>query len=106
NSFVPVLFGLERDNFLYHAGPFVRMCGTAASVSTLLIVVGRPNKPAAAGNGGLIRGFPRLPSIEFISAVSSPQMYAPAPRCRWILMLPNTPAAFASPSARSMIVQG
>src|SRR5881392_3357977 len=106
NSLVPVLFGLERDIFLYHAGPFVTMGGTAASVSTLLIVVGRPNNPAAAGNGGLMRGFPRLPSIELIRAVSSPQMYAPAPRCRWILIVPNTPAAFASASARSMIVQG
>jgi len=46
----------------------------AASVSTLLIVVGMPNTPTAAGNGGLIRGLPRLPSSEFISAVSSPQM--------------------------------
>src|SRR5437667_327051 len=78
NSFVPVLFGLERDIFLYHAGPFVRMGGTAASVSTLLIVVGSPNTPKAAGNGGLMRGLPRFPSIEFIMAVSSPQMYAPA----------------------------
>src|SRR5437899_3045702 len=38
-----------------------------------------PNTPAAAGKGGLIRGLPRLPSIEFMRAVSSPQMYAPAP---------------------------
>jgi len=52
----------------------VRIGGTAASVSTLLIVVGIPNTPNAAGNGGLIRGLPRFPSIEFISAVSSPQM--------------------------------
>src|SRR2546430_11444650 len=59
NSLVPVLFGLERDIFLYHAGPFVTMGGTAASVSTLLIVVGIPNTPNAAGNGGLMRGFPR-----------------------------------------------
>ncbi|MND06390.1 hypothetical protein D3C83_277370 [compost metagenome] len=50
------------------------MCGTAHSVSTLLIVVGMPKSPAAAGKGGLIRGLPRLPSIEFIRAVSSPQM--------------------------------
>src|SRR5215212_8870892 len=82
HSFVPVLFGLSgRENFLYHSAPLFRMCGTAASVSTLLIVVGCPNTPATAGNGGLIRGLPRRPSSEFMSAVSSPQMYAPAPLC-------------------------
>ncbi len=74
NSFVPVLFGLESASPLYQAAPFWRMCGTAASVSTLLMVVGMPNTPNAAGKGGLIRGLPRLPSIEFMSAVSSPQM--------------------------------
>ena len=103
---MPVLFGLDRDIFLYHAGPFVRMGGTAASVSTLLIVVGIPNTPNAAGNGGLMRGFPRLPSIEFISAVSSPQMYAPAPRCRWIFRSPKAPAAVASASACAMMAYG
>jgi hypothetical protein len=40
-SFVPVLFGLSaRPNFLYQSAPLFRMCGTATSVSTLLIVVG------------------------------------------------------------------
>jgi len=38
------------------------MCGTQASVSTLLITVGLANAPAIAGNGGLLRGQPRLPS--------------------------------------------
>ncbi len=36
-----------------------------------------------AGNGGLIRGQARLPSRLSISPVSSPQMYAAAPRCRY-----------------------
>src|SRR5688500_20205321 len=82
HSLVPVLFGLSgRETFLYQSAPLTRMCGTAASVSTLLIVVGWPNNPAAAGNGGLMRGLPRRPSSEFIKAVSSPQMYAPAPLC-------------------------
>src|SRR5436309_81425 len=54
------------------------MCGTATSVSTLLIVVGCANTPLTAGKGGLMRGLPRRPSMEFIRAVSSPQMYAPA----------------------------
>jgi hypothetical protein len=50
------------------------MCGTAASVSTLLMVVGFPKRPATAGKGGLMRGLPRRPSSEFMSAVSSPHM--------------------------------
>ena len=36
--------------------------GTQQSVSTLLMTVGRANAPAIAGNGGLLRGQPRLPS--------------------------------------------
>ena len=55
------------------------MNGTLAMVSTLLTVVGAAYRPAAAGNGGLSRGWPRRPSSESSSAVSSPQMYAPAP---------------------------
>ena len=49
------------------------------SVSTLLTIVGLPNSPRSTGNGGLARGSPRNPSIELKIAVSSPQMYAPAP---------------------------
>ena len=75
------------------------MCGTAASVSTLLIVVGWPNTPETAGNGGLIRGLPRRPSSEFISAVSSPQMYAPAPLCSTTSMRLPVPIAFAAEDA-------
>ena len=51
-----------------------------ARVSTLLILVGLSNSPRTAGNGGLGLGSPRPPSIECISAVSSPQTNAPAPR--------------------------
>jgi hypothetical protein len=45
-SLVPVLLGLLRDSPLYHSPPRIMMCGTAANVSTLLIVVGMPNTPA------------------------------------------------------------
>src|SRR5215467_14656467 len=48
NSFVPVLLGFDRQSFLYQSAPFLRMCGTATSVSTLLIVVGSPNTRVAA----------------------------------------------------------
>ena len=51
------------------------------SVSTLFTTVGWPYSPLIAGNGGLRRGWPRSPSSESMSAVSSPQMYAPAPPC-------------------------
>ena len=98
----------EAEHSCTTSAPLMRMCGTAASVSTLLIVVGMPNTPATAGNGGLMRGLPRLPSSEFISAVSSPQMYAPAPRCTHdvdpscplpIAFVPRVPAAYASVDA-------
>ena len=36
-------------------------------VSTLLTVVGQPNIPTSAGNGGFSLGFPALPSIDSIS---------------------------------------
>ena len=56
------------------APPSRTMRGTLASVSTLLTTVGLPKRPACTGNGGLLRGSPRLPSIDSKSAVSSPQM--------------------------------
>ena len=69
---VPGLFSVPHCR--YHSPPFAMMCGTAQSVSTLFTVVGMPNTPAAAGNGGFTRGSPRRPSSEFINPVSSPQM--------------------------------
>ena len=56
------------------------MTGMFASVSTLLMTVGRPQRPLTAGNGGRGLGMPRLPSIDWRSAVSSPQTNAPAPK--------------------------
>jgi hypothetical protein len=50
------------------------MSGTFIKVSTLLTTVGWPNRPLTAGKGGLLRGQPRLPSIDSSMAVSSPQM--------------------------------
>ena len=55
------------------------MAGTDEIDSTLFTTVGRAYKPAIAGNGGRKRGCPRKPSSESRSAVSSPQIYAPAP---------------------------
>ena len=55
------------------------MIGTVANETTLLITVGLPNSPSIAGTGGLKRTIPRRPSILSSIAVSSPQMYAPAP---------------------------
>jgi len=50
-----------------------------ARVSTLFRTLGLAHRPATAGKGGRGRGMPRLPSMEVISAVSSPQTKAPAP---------------------------
>ena len=46
----------------------------AANVSTLLTTVGFLYNPSVTGNGGLTSTSARLPSIDAINAVSSPQM--------------------------------
>ena len=79
NIFVPGAFSVPW--LLNQSAPRLTMCGTLQSVSTLLITVGDSYRPSTAGNGGRSRGWPRNPSSEESSAVSSPQMYAPAPRC-------------------------
>ena len=60
--------------FRYSAAPRSTISGTLQKVSTLLMTVGLLNKPWVVGNGGLMRGKPRLPSMDSNSAVSSPQM--------------------------------
>src|ERR1700689_1686090 len=56
------------------AAPLRMMVGTEAKLYGLLMVVGLPNKPKLAGNGGLKRGLPGFPSRDSSSAVSSPQI--------------------------------
>ena len=78
NSLVPRLFSAPK--LANHSAPRRRIVGATAIDSTLLTVVGQPYRPAPAGNGGFSRGWPFLPSRLSSIAVSSPQMYAPAPR--------------------------
>ena len=64
---------------LYQAPTLINNVETVATVpvvivSTLLIRLGEAYRPATAGNGGFVRGWPRLPSSDSSSAVSSPQM--------------------------------
>ena len=80
-----------------HSGPLTMICGMLANVSTLLMIVGCPNRPLFAGNGGLFFGSPRLPSMEVISAVSSPHTNAPAPR-RMSMSKSNPLSKMFSPS--------
>ena len=47
-----------------------RMWGALAIVSALLMTVGPPYSPTTAGKGGLMRGTPRLPSSDSMSADS------------------------------------
>src|SRR5437879_1707293 len=72
---------LGTPTFANQSPPFSTMTGRFASVSTLLTAVGclKSPPPALAGKGGLRRGYPFRPSSDSSSAVSSPQMYAPAP---------------------------
>ncbi|KAH9419256.1 hypothetical protein DERP_005763 [Dermatophagoides pteronyssinus] len=53
NNFVPVLRG--RPNDANQVPPRRQIVGATAIVSTLLTVVGHPNKPISAGNGGFNR---------------------------------------------------
>ncbi len=69
NRVPPFLGGPSLAN---HSAPPSRICGTLANVSALLMTVGPPHNPTTAGNGGRIRGMPRLPSSDSISADSSP----------------------------------
>jgi hypothetical protein len=77
-----------------HDAPPVMMQGTEAIDSTLLITVGDAYRPATAGNGGRSLGWPRRPSSESSSAVSSPQMYAPAPA--WTIRSRSKPEPWMS----------
>ena len=78
----------------YSSPPSLRMCGSVDSDSTLFTTVGFAYRPSIAGNGGLRRGMPRLPSSDSSRPVSSPQMYAPAPRCTTISRSKPEPRMF------------
>ena len=83
------------------------MCGTWQIVSTLFTIVGAPKAPLIAGNGGLSFGQPFFPSSDAIRPVSSPQMYAPAPRCTTTSKpRPRYPASYASRTAAAKRRQG
>ena len=88
-TLVPLLVGVPTA--LNQSAPSATSIGTLASVSTLLMIVGLPNKPLTAGNGGRGRGMPRRPSMLWISAVSSPHTNAPAPILITISRLKSVP---------------
>ena len=102
NNFVPEFLGLPNE--ANQVPPLRQIEGQTATVSTLVTVVGHPKTPMSAGNGGFNLGFPCFPSIDSIKAVSSPQIYAPAPRCTKIsksypdphAFFPIRPASYAS----------
>ena len=76
-TLVPLLVFVPRA--LNRSAPIESTVGRFARVSTLLMIVGLPNRPLTAGKGGRGRGMPRRPSMLWIRAVSSPQTNAPAP---------------------------
>ena len=78
------------------------ICVILAIVSTLLIEVGFCHTPDTAGKGGFGDGMPRLPMMEAMSAVSSPQTNAPAPRRISISKLKPVPKML-SPSRPSSL---
>ncbi len=101
---------------LNQSAPLLMMTGMLARVSTLLMTVGRPQRPLTAGNGGRGLGMPRLPSMDWRSAVSSPQTNAPAPKRSSIskskpeprMSLPRSPSsrAWAIATSRRWMASG
>ncbi len=71
---IPKPLDLSVPMLANQSAPLRMIDGVVAMDSTLFTFVGRAYTPATAGNGGLFRGSPRLPSSESSSAVSSPQM--------------------------------
>ena len=101
NTFVP--FEVSVPILAYQSAPLRIIFVIFAYVSTLLINVGFCHNPELAGNGGFNLGWPRLPSIDSNSAVSSPQTNAPAPslisksKLKSVphIWFPNIPYSFA-----------
>src|ERR1700723_1937617 len=93
NRRVPPFLGVPI--FAYQSAPPRIIGGTLASVSALLMTVGPPQSPTTAGKGGRMRGMPRLPSSDSISADSSPTSYAPAPPCQYTSNLRPLPKMLA-----------
>src|ERR671910_308144 len=65
-----------------HSAPRRRMCGTFASVSTLLTTVGlgeSGDRKSPSIHGGTMRGSGSLPSMTSSSAFSSPNRYSSGP---------------------------
>ena len=55
---LPEFRGLPNDK--NQEPPRLQISGATATVSTLVTVVGHPNTPTSAGNGGFNRGFPYI----------------------------------------------
>ncbi len=72
SSFVPRDAGVPTA--VNQSAPLTASFAATAKVSTLLTTVGSLRLPCTTGNGGRLRGTPRLPSSDSMSADSSPQM--------------------------------
>jgi len=89
-TFVPLLPWVPIE--ANQSAPRSRISGRFASISTLLMTMGLPKRPLAAGKGGRGRGIPRFPSMLWIRVVSSPQTNAPAlGRQEGMLIQPREP---------------
>lgn len=63
-TFCPLFRSLPK--LANQSPPLLQMVGVTATVSTLATVVGHPNTPTSAGNGGFNLGLPCLPSNDSI----------------------------------------
>ena len=99
NTLVP--FEVAVPSAANASAPCRKIHGRQASVSTLLMSVGLPHKPASAGYGGRSRGMPRSPSMDWMSAVSSPHTNAPAPSRTCSVKLNGVPRMLAPRNPRA-----
>src|SRR4030043_234430 len=87
---------------LNQSAPLLIIRGTVAYVLTLFREVGFSQSPEATDRGGLTRGIPLLPSIEYIRALPSPQTKAPAPCIISTSKLNSLPMILLPSSLRSL----
>src|SRR5690606_20296147 len=83
-NLVPVDF--PTPILAYSSPPRLIIGTTAEILSTLFTTVVRSYAPFTAGNGGLIRGLPLLPSSDSSSADYSPHIPAPTTRCTFMTL--------------------
>ena len=91
---------LGRPSSRNQSAPFRTMAGTLASVSTLLMTVGRPNRPTDGRERRLEPGMAALPFERFEEGRLFAADIGPAPRWTWTSRRKPAPRMFCPEEAR------